>query len=147
MPVWFWDGPKFRRVLHIIAPGFSGSQASLERAIRGWAKRQSRSYHFRIVSNGASQFDQERIEGIFPKNGQHRLTFHSMVHKSTTVLKEILNYIGQDPAHVAILTESDSGFVSSLATMIVPLLGALLAISFDLSDLLHTSLGPILRLF
>ncbi len=41
----------------------------------------------------------------------------------------------------------DSTFVSSILTMIVPLLGALLAISFDLSDLLHAWLGPLFQLF
>ena len=41
----------------------------------------------------------------------------------------------------------DSRFVGSLMTMIAPLLGALLAISFDVSDLLHTWLGPIFQLF
>jgi hypothetical protein len=40
----------------------------------------------------------------------------------------------------------DSGFVGSLLTMIGPLLAALLAISFDLSDLLHTWFGPIFQL-
>ncbi len=37
----------------------------------------------------------------------------------------------------------DSGFVAQMLTTIVPLLAALLAVSFDLSDILHTLLGPI----
>ena len=41
----------------------------------------------------------------------------------------------------------DSGFVNLLLTMIAPLLGALLAISFDLSDLLHVWFGPVFQLF
>ncbi len=41
----------------------------------------------------------------------------------------------------------DSHLVTSLLTMIVPLLGALLAVSFDLTDLLHTWLGPLFQLF
>ncbi len=41
----------------------------------------------------------------------------------------------------------DSGFASSLVTLLGPLLGALLAISFDVSDFLNTWIGPILRLF
>ena len=41
----------------------------------------------------------------------------------------------------------DSNFVSSILTMFAPLVGALLAISFDLSDLLHTWFGPLFQLF
>ena len=41
----------------------------------------------------------------------------------------------------------DSGFIHSLLTMMVPLLGALLAISYDLSDLLDVWFGPFFRLF
>jgi hypothetical protein len=41
----------------------------------------------------------------------------------------------------------DSGFISSLLTTIVPLFAALLVVSFDLSDILHTLLGPVLQAF
>ncbi len=39
----------------------------------------------------------------------------------------------------------DGQFVSSLLTTIVPLFAALLAISFDLSDILHTLFGPLFQ--
>jgi hypothetical protein len=41
----------------------------------------------------------------------------------------------------------DSGFMSSLLTTIVPLFAALLAVSFDLSDIFHTLLGPLFQTF
>ena len=41
----------------------------------------------------------------------------------------------------------DSHFVSAILTMFAPLIGALVAISFDLSDLLHTWFGPLFQLF
>ena len=41
----------------------------------------------------------------------------------------------------------DSGFINLCLTTIAPLIGALLAISFDMSDLLHTWFGPFFRLF
>ena len=40
----------------------------------------------------------------------------------------------------------DGPLVTSLLTMIVPLVGALLAVSFDLTDLLHTWFGPLFQL-
>ena len=40
----------------------------------------------------------------------------------------------------------DGQLVTSLLTMIVPLIGALLAVSFDLTDLLHTWFGPLFQL-
>jgi hypothetical protein len=41
----------------------------------------------------------------------------------------------------------DSNFLTSLVTTLGPLLGALLAISFDVSDLLRAWLGPLLQFF
>jgi hypothetical protein len=41
----------------------------------------------------------------------------------------------------------DSTFVSSLLTMVAPLVAALVAVSFDLSDLIRTWLGPLLPYF
>jgi hypothetical protein len=41
----------------------------------------------------------------------------------------------------------DSNFISSLVTMLGPLVGALVAISFDVSDLLHAWLGPLFQYF
>jgi hypothetical protein len=105
--------PVHRRVLHIIAPSFSGSQSSFERALEGWGKSHGNPYHFRIVSHWASQILKDRIEGIFPTVDGHRLTFHSMVHKSSTVLTATLNYIAQDPADIALLTESNTWIQSA----------------------------------
>ena len=41
----------------------------------------------------------------------------------------------------------DSKFIGAILTTFAPLIGALLAISFDLSDLLHTWFGPLFQLF
>jgi hypothetical protein len=41
----------------------------------------------------------------------------------------------------------DSSFVGSLLTMVAPLVAALVAVSFDLSDLIRTWLGPLLPYF
>jgi hypothetical protein len=41
----------------------------------------------------------------------------------------------------------DSNFVGSILTTFAPLVGAVLAVSFDLSDLLHTWFGPLFQLF
>ena len=40
----------------------------------------------------------------------------------------------------------DTNFINSFLTMFAPLIAALLAISFDLSDLIHTWLGPLFEL-
>ncbi len=41
----------------------------------------------------------------------------------------------------------ESNFVASILTTIGPIVGALFALSFDISDLLHTWFGPIFRMF
>ena len=41
----------------------------------------------------------------------------------------------------------DSHFVGSFVTILGPLVGALLAVSFDLSDLLRAWFGPLLQFF
>ena len=41
----------------------------------------------------------------------------------------------------------DSHLITSLLTIIAPLIGALLAVSFDLTDLLHTWFGPLFQVF
>ena len=41
----------------------------------------------------------------------------------------------------------DSNFVGSFLTTFAPLAGALVAVSFDMSDLLHAWLGPLFQLF
>ncbi len=201
-----------RKVLHLIAPCFTGSQDSLETAVCGWAAHlpQRRRYHFRIISNSANQIEENRLRvlldnvqgglelrlmssakdvGSIPTAGkdlvivaavdnvlhfrifgdegklvvdtdekklierarqidelrkqlarlwqaheltenernliissvalvvgyasQHRISFHSMVHKATTVKEEMLKYLvdslGYQRHDLAILIESNTG--------------------------------------
>ena len=83
------DGTK-RKVLHLLTPCFNGSQASLETVLRDWAgqpSRAKRKYHFRVISGNASQLEETRLNALFANDPapSHRLTFRSMVHKTTTV--------------------------------------------------------------
>jgi hypothetical protein len=108
-----------RRVLHIVAPCFSGSQRSLEIALGGGAKQLRNHYHFRIISNNAGHIDRGRIEGIFAGDPRHGASFRSMVHQTTTVVEATLDYLqqtlGYDHEKVALLIESNTGLAQALA--------------------------------
>ena len=116
-------GGERRRVLHIVAPCFSGSQRSLEVVIGGRGCPRGRGgYHFRIISNNAGQINRDRLEGIFAGDPRHKVTFRSMVHRSTTVVEATLEYLkqrlGYDSEQVAILIESNTGLAQALAEQV-----------------------------
>ncbi len=109
-----------RRVMHLIAPCFSGSQRSLELALGQWdPENTEHKYHFRVISNSADQIDQDRLQKIFPTEAdRHRLTFHSMVHRIHTVKDGLRDYLtgtlGYSLADVAILIESNTGLMQAM---------------------------------
>ena len=114
--------PTDRHVVHIVAPNYDGSQRSLEATLGGWPKRDGRSYHFRVLSNHAGRIDQAHLQRSVTGNG-HVLTFRSMVHESSTVLHQMLEYLkeqlGYERSHLAILIESNSGLPQAEASNIL----------------------------
>jgi hypothetical protein len=108
-----------RRIVHIVAPCFDSSQRSLEVAVGDWKDPGARPYHFRILSNNAGQIDRERIRRVCREDPRRRVSFCSMVHETTTVGETMIRFLndklGYDPAHVALLIESNSGLVQALA--------------------------------
>jgi hypothetical protein len=101
-----------RRVLHIIAPNFDGSQRSLETALGAAPREGKHRYHFRVLSNNAGRIDQAHLQNSVSESGQV-LTFRSMVHRSSNVLRGIRDFlrtqVGYDGRDLAILIESNSG--------------------------------------
>jgi hypothetical protein len=110
-----------RRVLHVVAPNFDGSQWSLEVALRGWRPREKQSYHLRILSNNAGRIDKKHLEDGFDSTG-NVVTFRSMVHKASAVQAQMLDYLrelGYHRSQLAILIESNSGIPQAEANDIV----------------------------
>jgi hypothetical protein len=107
-----------RKVMHIVAPCFSGSQMSLEQALGAWALLSKGEYNFRVISNSADQIDQVRFEKLFPSGDRHRLSFQSMVHHVHTVKDELRDYLtkslGYESSNVAILIESNTGLMQAM---------------------------------
>ncbi len=112
------NGNHNRKVIHIIAPCFSGSQRSLEQAIGAWGATSKEDYHFRVISNSADQIDQDRFEQLFPTGDRHRLSFRSMVHHVHAVKDELRDYLtkalGYAASNVAILIESNTGLMQAM---------------------------------
>ena len=112
------NGDRARKVMHIIAPCFSGSQRSLEQTIGAWGAVSKGDFYFRVISNSADQIDQDRFEKLFPTGDRHRLSFQSMVHHVHTVKDELRDYLtkslGYAPSNVAILIESNTGLMQAM---------------------------------
>jgi hypothetical protein len=113
-----------RKVLHLLTPCFNGSQASLEMVLQGWSGEPSRKdnrYHFRVIAGNASQIEERRLNRDFINNkgaASHKVTFRSMVHKSSTIRKVMLKYLQKDLNYdaksVAILIESNTGLSQAI---------------------------------
>ena len=112
------SGDRTRKVMHIIAPCFSGSQRSLEQALGVWGRSSKGDYHFRVISNSADQIDEERLEKVFTPGDRHQLSFHSMVHHVHTVKDGLRDYLTQSlgyaASNVAILIESNTGMMQAM---------------------------------
>lgn len=115
--------PESERVVHIVAPCFSGSQRSLEVAIDECGLPPGRAYHLRIISNNAGQVDPKRLKGPRAQRPRCRVSFRSMVHRTTTVAEAMCSYLQEElrygPSEVALLIESNSGLVQALAEHIL----------------------------
>ncbi len=124
---WEWDQknepikPALRkRIVHIVAPCFAASERSLEVALHNWKGAdegdKERPYHLRVISNNAGLVARDRIE---EESALRRVSFRSMVHKTTIVADRLLKYIrtelGYDSRHVALLIESSSGMAQAFA--------------------------------
>ena len=107
-----------RAVLHIIAPCFNSSQRSLEVAIGEWGNRHTNRYHFRVISSGTNQIDQDRLTSLFPEGALHKSTFLSMVHQINGLKNAVIDYLTLSqryrPAEIAILVESNTGLAQAL---------------------------------
>jgi hypothetical protein len=98
--------------LNILGPRFSGSMQSLEQAIGNWLKGQ-RPHDIVVISGTATgDFDESSFaEHIKTRSGaaEHTITLRTTQHKTSTIMKALLNYVGQREP-IAVLTESDTTF-------------------------------------
>src|SRR5205085_5943596 len=111
----------------VLGPHFSGSQVSLERALRAWAGRKAcegPSPCFRIVSGSATSVERPRLEAACGPHGTVR--FRATVHPEVEVIATTLAYLGvaagrpgeslEFTQRLAILCESNTTFGRHVST-------------------------------
>ena len=118
--------PAPERVVRVLGPCFSGSMSSLQEMIREWLDGRKGEdtvarFRFDVVSGSASAFDKEVFQGAFAKRREAgtkpvaEVEFASTVHRSETIKRAILEYLGrrEHDEDVAILSEINTGFGGS----------------------------------
>jgi hypothetical protein len=111
------------RVIRVLGPCFSGSMSSLRESIREWldGRKESASaasYQFEVISGSASAFDKDGFQKAFQgRKPVVEVKFASTVHRSETLKRAILAYLGrrEHDEDVAILSEINTGFGEAIA--------------------------------
>ena len=111
------EPPATKSLFNILGPAFTGSQASLEHALRVWIAQRPQGApppHFEVVSGSASGIDSQSLKKNV-ESASGSLTYRTTVHRQRVVERAMCAFLEGDGGAgvgrpIALLYESNTGY-------------------------------------